>query len=83
MEQTGGKIGKYRWVICALLFFATTINYMDRQVIAILKPVLQTELHWENPNNIEQEYSYIVMAFTLAYAFGVLVFGWFIDKVGT
>jgi len=83
MEQIGEKIGKYRWVICALLFFATTINYMDRQVIAILKPVLQTELHWENPNNIEEEYSYIVMAFTLAYAFGVLVFGWFIDKVGT
>ena len=72
-----------RWVVCALLFFATTVNYMDRQVISILKPVLETELHWSNPQAIEQEYSYIVMAFTLAYAFGVLLFGWFIDKVGT
>jgi len=72
-----------RWVVCALLFFATTVNYMDRQVISILKPVLETELRWSNPAAIEQEYSYIVMAFTLAYAFGVLIFGWFIDKVGT
>ncbi len=77
------KMGRLRWVVCALLFFATTINYMDRQVISILKPVLETELHWNNPQSIEQEYSYIVMAFTLAYAFGVLLFGWFIDKVGT
>jgi len=75
--------GSYRWVICALLFFATTINYMDRQVIAILKPVLQSELHWSHPENIEEEYSYIVMAFTVAYACGTLLFGWFIDKVGT
>ena len=81
-EQTN-EIGRVRWVVCALLFFATTINYMDRQVISILKPVLETELHWSNPQSIEQEYSYIVMAFTLAYAFGVLLFGWFIDKVGT
>ncbi len=72
-----------RWAVCALLFFATTVNYMDRQVISILKPVLETELHWANPQAVEQEYSYIVMAFTLAYAFGVLLFGWFIDKIGT
>ncbi len=77
------KIGRVRWVVCALLFFATTVNYMDRQVISLLKPILETELHWINPQAIEQEYSYIVMAFTLAYAFGVLLFGWFIDKVGT
>lgn len=77
------KIGKYRWVICALLFFATTINYLDRNILSILRPVLEKELHWANPNNIEQEYSYIVMAFTIAYASGVLVFGWFVDKVGT
>jgi ACS family hexuronate transporter-like MFS transporter len=77
------KIGRYRWVICALLFFATTINYMDRQVIGILRPVLQTELHWANPLNIDLEYSYITTAFTIAYAIGVLFFGWFIDKVGT
>ena len=77
------KIGKYRWVICALLFFATTINYMDRQVIGILRPVLEHELHWANPINIDLEYSYITTAFTFAYALGVLLFGWFIDKVGT
>jgi len=77
------KIGKYRWVICALLFFATTINYMDRQVIGILRPVLQQEIQWANPNNIDIEYGYITTAFTVAYALGVLFFGWFIDKVGT
>jgi ACS family hexuronate transporter-like MFS transporter len=77
------KIGNYRWVICALLFFATTINYMDRQVIGILRPVLAHELHWANPNNIDVEYGYITTAFTVAYAVGVLLFGWFIDKVGT
>jgi MFS transporter, ACS family, hexuronate transporter len=82
MEATT-KIGKYRWVICALLFFATTINYMDRQVISILRPVLETELHWADPAHIDVEYSYITTAFTIAYALGVLLSGWFIDKVGT
>jgi ACS family hexuronate transporter-like MFS transporter len=77
------KVGNYRWVICALLFFATTINYMDRQVIGILRPVLQQEIHWANPNNIDIEYGYITTAFTIAYAIGALFFGWFIDKVGT
>lgn len=77
------KIGHYRWVICALLFFATTINYMDRQVIGILRPVLETELHWADPAHIDVEYSYIITAFTVAYALGVLLSGWFIDKVGT
>jgi len=80
---TETKIGSYRWVICALLFFATTINYMDRQVIGILRPVLQQELHWANPENIDIEYGYIITAFTIAYALGALIFGWFIDKVGT
>ena len=41
-----GRVGKYRWTICALLFFATTINYIDRQVLGILAPTLQKELHW-------------------------------------
>lgn len=77
------KIGKFRWVICALLFFATTINYMDRQVISILKPVLETELKWVNADNIEKEYSYIIMAFQAAYALGLLLFGWITDKIGT
>ncbi len=83
MKEVQSKIGRYRWVICALLFFATTINYMDRQVIGILRPVLQQELHWSNPQNINIEYGYITTAFSIAYAIGVLISGWFIDKVGT
>jgi MFS transporter, ACS family, hexuronate transporter len=69
---------RYRWTICALLFFATTINYMDRQILGILAPVLQTEIHWS-----EAEYGLIVTAFQAAYALGILIFGWFIDRYGT
>jgi ACS family hexuronate transporter-like MFS transporter len=72
------KIGNYRWTICALVFFATTINYLDRQVISILKPVLETEIGLG-----EIQFSYIVMAFQGAYALGLLFIGLFIDKVGT
>lgn len=68
----------YRWVIVALLFFATTINYLDRQVIGLLKPVLEKEFHWT-----EADYGRIVMAFSAAYAVGLLVFGRIIDKIGT
>lgn len=71
-------IGRYRWRICALLFFATTINYIDRQVIGILKPILEQEFHWT-----ETQYGEIVMVFSACYAFGLLVFGRFVDKVGT
>lgn len=72
------KIGNYRWVVCALLFFATTINYIDRQVIGLLKPTLETEFHWS-----EVDYGYIVMAFAAMYALGYVIFGSIIDKVGT
>ena len=72
------KAGSYRWVICALLFFATTINYIDRQILGILAPVLQIEIKWS-----ESEYGLIVTAFQGAYALGLLAFGWFIDKYGT
>jgi ACS family hexuronate transporter-like MFS transporter len=72
------KIGNHRWTICALLFFATTINYIDRQVLGILAPVLQAEIKWT-----ETEYGLIVSAFQAAYALGILFFGWFIDKYGT
>jgi ACS family hexuronate transporter-like MFS transporter len=72
------KIGSYRWSICALLFFATTINYIDRQVLGILAPVLQKDIGWN-----EIQYGYIISAFTTAYAIGLLAFGMFIDKVGT
>lgn len=76
MKQT--QKGNYRWVICALLFFATTINYIDRQVIGLLKPTLEKEFHWT-----EVDYGYIVMAFASMYALGYVLFGSFIDKVGT
>ena len=69
---------RYRWVICALLFLATTCNYMDRQVLGILAPQLHDELGWS-----ELEYGHIVSAFQLAYAIGLFFSGWFVDRVGT
>jgi ACS family hexuronate transporter-like MFS transporter len=71
-------VGHYRWVICALLFFATTINYMDRAVLGILAPTLQKTIGWN-----EVQYGYIVMAFMTAYALGIVFVGRFIDRVGT
>src|SRR5947208_2259118 len=68
----------FRWVICALLFLATTINYMDRQILGILAKRLQDEIGWT-----ELQYSYIVMAFQAAYGIGLLSFGWLIDRWGT
>jgi ACS family hexuronate transporter-like MFS transporter len=70
--------GSYRWTICALLFFATTINYIDRQVLGILAPDLQREIGWN-----EIEYGYIVTAFQAAYALGLLLVGRLIDRFGT
>lgn len=72
------KIGTYRWRIVALLFFATTINYLDRQIIGLLKPTLAGEFAWS-----ETDYSRIVMAFQAAYAVGLLGFGGIIDRIGT
>ena len=72
------KIGRFRWTICALLFFATTINYIDRQVLGILAPYLQKSLHWS-----EIDYGNIVAAFQAAYAVGLLLFGGVMDRVGT
>src|SRR5687767_5014390 len=69
--------GNLRWVICALLFFAATINYIDRQVIGILKPTLQKEFGWS-----EIDYADIVFAFQLAYAVGLLVAGAVVDRIG-
>ncbi len=68
----------YRWTICVLVFFATTINYLDRQVIAILKPILEREIGLN-----EIEYGYIVMAFQIAYAVGMIFAGRLIDMIGT
>jgi MFS transporter, ACS family, hexuronate transporter len=69
--------GNYRWVICALLFFAATINYIDRQVIGILKPTLQQEFGWS-----EIDYADIVFSFQLAYAIGLLLAGGIVDRIG-
>ena len=70
--------GRYRWVICLLLFLAATINYVDRQVIGLLKPTLQQQFGWS-----EIDYADIVFSFQLAYAIGLLLAGRFIDRVGT
>ncbi|MDP9959566.1 MFS transporter [Chryseobacterium lathyri] len=67
-----------RWFMLSLVFLATTINYLDRQVMGLLKPVLEKEFSWD-----EKDYSYIVMAFTTTYAIGYLAMGRFIDRVGT
>jgi MFS transporter, ACS family, hexuronate transporter len=69
--------GHLRWVVCALLFFAATINYIDRQVIGILKPTLQREFGWS-----EIDYADIVFAFQLAYAIGLLLAGGLMDRLG-
>lgn len=71
-------IGNYRWQIVGLLFFATTINYIDRQVIGLLKPYIEKDLGWS-----ELAYGQIVTAFQVAYAIGMLVSGRFLDKLGT
>jgi ACS family hexuronate transporter-like MFS transporter len=74
-------IGRYRWKICALLFYATTLNYIDRNVLGLLKPILEDPSH--GIGLTEVSYGYIVTAFSLAYAFGLLLVGGFIDRVGT
>jgi len=78
MEQKM-KIGHYRWVILALVFFATTVNYLDRQVISLLKDdYLEPLFNWS-----ETDYANIVIAFQISYAIGMLGVGWIIDKIGT
>lgn len=76
--MTTSKPTYYRWIIVLLLFTATTINYLDRQIIGLLKPILEVEFSWTETN-----FSRIVTAFSASYAVGLLAFGWFIDKVGT
>src|SRR3984885_5461031 len=75
------KVGSYRWKICALLFFATTLNYMDRQVLALLKPVLQDPTR--GIGLTEVQFAAIVSIFSAAYALGLLLAGTFVDRVGT
>src|SRR6266705_1857992 len=78
VESPGGRIGRYRWVICGLLFFATTVNYVDRQVLGILSKDLQHAIGWT-----EVDYGNIVAAFNAADAFGLLAAGRLMDSVGT
>ena len=69
---------RYRWLVCLLLFLATTINYVDRQILALVKPILDDQFHWTNA-----EYGRVNAAFQLAYAIGLLSFGALVDRVGT
>ena len=78
IPSTAPKVGHYRWRIIALLFFATTINYIDRQVLGMLKPIITDDIHIS-----EADYGYIVSAFQAAYAIGLLFVGRVIDKFGT
>ncbi|MFT3934754.1 MAG: MFS transporter [Chitinophagaceae bacterium] len=71
-------IGKYRWTICSLLFFATTINYLDRQVLSLLKPTLEELFHWTNT-----DYANITAVFQFSYAIALLFAGRVIDKLDT
>jgi MFS transporter, ACS family, hexuronate transporter len=77
-ETLTQAVGHYRWTICALLFFGTTMNYVDRQVLGLLAPELQTKIGWT-----EVQYGYIVTAFQAAYALGLLLMGRLIDLIGT
>lgn len=81
MNLTAGvkqNIGNYRWTICALLFFATTVNYLDRQVLSLLKPSLEDEFHWTNI-----DYANITTFFQLTYSISLLFAGGVIDRLGT
>jgi ACS family hexuronate transporter-like MFS transporter len=72
-----GRPGRFRWVICSLLFAATALNYVDRQIIGILEPQLAKQLHWS-----ETDYGNIIFWFQVAYAIGYVTFGTLIDKLG-
>lgn len=78
LEATIKVIGKFRWTICALLFFATTVNYLDRQVLSLLAPSLSKEFGWSNT-----DYANITAAFQFIYAISMLFAGRVIDKLGT
>lgn len=75
--SVAAKVGHYRWTICALLFFATTMNYVDRQILGLLAPTLEKSIGW---NQIQ--YGYIVTAFQAAYAVGLLLMGRVMDWIG-
>jgi len=78
ITSVGQSVGKYRWTICALLFFATTVNYLDRQVLSLLAPALSAEFGWSNT-----DYANIAAAFQFVYAISMLFAGRVVDKIGT
>jgi ACS family hexuronate transporter-like MFS transporter len=78
LATANAAVGKYRWTICGLVFFATTINYLDRAVISLLKPYLEKAFHWK-----DADYANIEIAFKLAYSIGMVVAGRVVDKLGT
>jgi ACS family hexuronate transporter-like MFS transporter len=79
MAETGSSsFGRYRWLVCLLLFLATTINYIDRQILSLLKPILDVELGWTN-----EQFGLTNSSFQAAYAVSLLFFGWFVDKYGS
>src|SRR5262245_43395045 len=71
------SVGRYRWLICSLLFLATTINYIDRQVLSLIKGTLDAQLGWTNT-----QFGYTNAFFQLSYACSMFAFGWFIDRKG-
>lgn len=77
LEGAAARAGSYRWAICGLLFAGTAINYIDRQMIGVLKPTLQAEIGWS-----ETDYADIVFWFQAAYALGYMAFGRFVDVAG-
>src|SRR6266436_6073408 len=77
-RSSGILAGRFRWVICGLLFLGVTKNYMDRQVLGVLKIPLQHEFGW---NDIH--YGHLVFAFQAAYALGMILVGRLIDRLGT
>lgn len=76
-EASAGALGSYRWLICVMLFLATVINYMDRQILGLLAPMLQHDIGWT-----QLQYSRIVMVFSTAYALGLLLAGRLVDRLG-
>jgi len=78
MNELSARIGKYRWTICALVFFATTVNYLDRQVLSLLKDRLELEFNWS-----DSDYANIVSVFQFVYAISMLFAGRIIDWLGT
>ena len=72
------RMSNYRWTVCALLFFATTVNYLDRQVLSLLHSRLEAEFNWTN-----SDYANITSAFQLVYAISMLFAGRIVDRLGT